>query len=86
LVKLSKRKPSPAETVIHVEGRLDHSVMADFQGLIESCPSGERPTIDLSGMESIDLVARGYLLRLRASGFRLVRGSLYINRVLDEEV
>lgn len=82
-MKLSKQ-PGSGGAVVRIEGRLDSSALHILAELLDSDPSSPPPSIDLSGLSSIDRAARDALIGLRQRGLRLAGGSLYINQLLQE--
>lgn len=84
MIKLTKKQSSQHETVIQIDGRLDVHTLHELRKVVESCDASGRPTLDLSGLTAVDLEGRALLVSLRESGCRLVGGSMYINRLLQE--
>jgi anti-anti-sigma regulatory factor len=84
VIKLTQRRTGERETVIHVDGRLDGDSLGDLLGLVRSRGSADAVTLDLSGLVSVDPAGQAALVALRAMGCRLLGGSLYVNRLLEE--
>lgn len=84
MVKLTKHQPSPSQTVIRVDGRLDARAVGEFRGLLESLPAAASIAVDLQGLTSVDPDGLAFLISLRETGCRLLGGSMYINKLLEE--
>ncbi len=84
MIKLTKEQPHGADAIVRVEGRLDSEAVRELDAFVEGEDSPGGITLDLSGLASVDQGGRAALLRLRASGHRIVGASLYIHRLLEE--
>ncbi len=69
---------------MRVDGRLDASAAAELNLFAAACGPPGQLTIRLAGLTSIDEAGRRALLRLREAGCRLIDGSLYVSRLLEE--
>lgn len=84
MIRLTKHQPAAHETLIRVDGRLDAAGVAEFQRLLAADQPDPTLSIDLTGLTSIDAEGRRFLFDLRHDGCRIVGGSLYIKRLLEE--
>ena len=84
MIKLTKHQPSEHEIVIRVDGRLDARALKDLQGLLGTSGATDAVSVELSGLTSVDPEGLAFLVGLRAAGCRLLGGSLYISRLLEE--
>lgn len=85
MIRLSTLRPTEGELVIRIEGRLDARSVAELRRLAEPLANdASSVTVDLSGLVSLDAAGQSCLVGLRAAGCRLLGGSLYVNRLLQE--
>lgn len=84
VIKLTRHQAGERGAVIRVEGRLNAEGVEQLQSLIAPDSQIDPPALDITGLTSVDAVGRECLVSLRQSGARLIGGSLYINRLLEE--
>ncbi len=85
MFRITRERASEQETILRVDGRLDAGAVPELHALVEMCRASARITLSLAGLTSVDQAGKACLIDLRQTGCRLVRGSLYINRLLQED-
>lgn len=76
-------REGPGHEVLRIDGGLEADAVEDLRRLLAE-ERGAARTLDLDGLTSLDGAGRSLLLRLRAEGYRLRGGSLYVRQVLEE--
>jgi hypothetical protein len=82
MLKLTSQTSPRGERIITIEGALTAETVGQLSTLTDG--STQPFTLDLAGITMLDKAGQLMLLRLRRAGSRLVGGSLYIQRLLEE--
>lgn len=84
MIKLTRQQSCERGAEIRVEGRLNAQGVEHLHRLLAADSRSDRPSLDITGLTSVDAAGRECLVALRKSGIRLIGGSLYINQLLEE--